>query len=93
MDADGIELRELPPPPRRRNDLPEWEVRYYGKVIGRIAATRLSGARNTFYFAWGVHPDNGREYRLEGNIDLDERVDVITRFHLDPSEFSQHLGI
>lgn len=46
-----------------------------------------------FYFSYGIHPASGREYHLEGNIDFEERVDVVRRFHLDPLEFEQHLGI
>lgn len=91
--AHGITVQELPRPARKRNALPEWEVRLDGKVIGRVEARKLPGARNLFYFAYGIHPTSGREYHLEGNIDFEERVDVVRRFHLDPLEFEQHLGI
>lgn len=92
--APGITIQQLPPASRlRRNDLPRWEVRLNGRIIGRVETKKLGGARNLFYFAYGIHPENGREYRLEGNIDFDERVDVVRRFHLNPLEFEQHLGI
>ncbi len=68
-------------------------MRFDGKLIGRVETKRLSGARNLFYFAYACHPDTGEEYRLEGDTDLEERVDAVRRFWLDPSAFSQHLGI
>lgn len=77
----------------KRHQLPRWAVRFDGELIGRIEATRIGGARNVFYFAWGLHPRTGREVRLEGDTSFDDRVDVVRRFHLDPMAFSQHLSI
>lgn len=64
-----------------------------GRLIGHIEEKQLSGARNHFYFAWGVHPESGKEYRLEGSIYFDERVQVVYDFYRDPSTGAQHLGI
>lgn len=46
-----------------------------------------------FYFATGIHPVTGKHHRLEGNIDFDDRVNVIADFHQDPMTSRQHLGI
>lgn len=62
-------------------------------VIGWIEEHHLRGARNTFYFAIGVHPKTGRHVRLEGNTDFDDRVNVIADFHQDPMTSRQHLGL
>lgn len=89
-----VSVTQLPPAnPRKKSVLPVYEVRLQGKRIGRVETIRLGGARNTFYFAYGNHPENGREYRLEGNTDFEERVDVVRRFYMNPLEFKQHLGI
>jgi hypothetical protein len=91
-------VRRLPAATTRLGELPRWEVSYGGEatgwvVIGWIEEQRLRGARNPFFFATAVHPSNGRVYRLEGNIDFDERVNVIADFHLDPMTSRQHLGL
>jgi hypothetical protein len=89
----GVELVELPPRnPRQRNRLPEWAVKLDGHRVGRIETHSLRGARNPLYFAFGIHPENGRAIRLEGNIDLEERVRVVVAFWRDPTTGSQHLG-
>lgn len=89
-----VTVTQLPPAnPRKRSVLPVYEVRLQGKRIGRVETKHLSGARNLFYFAYGLHPETGREYRLEGSIDFDERVDAVRRFHKDPLAFEQHLGL
>ena len=94
MHAPGVTVELLPRAnPRRRTELPRYAVRLDGKVIGRVDTKRLSGARNLFFFAFAIHPATGREHRLEGNTDFEERVDAVRRFWLDPSEFSQHLGL
>jgi hypothetical protein len=94
MHASGVTVEQLPPRSKlKRNALPIFAVRYNGKVIGRVETKHIGGARNTFYFAFGLHPDTGEEYRLEGSIYFDERVDAVRRFHLNPLEFQQHLGI
>lgn len=94
MHASEVTVSVLPPSnPRRRTELPRYAVRFDGKLIGRVETKRLSGARNAFFFAYALHPETGREHRLEGNTDFEERVDVVRRFWLDPSAFSQHLGL
>lgn len=91
-----VSVRQLPEAklhaPRR------WEVSYGSEaagwtVIGWIDEKRLRGARNTFYFAIGIHPKTNKHYRLEGNTDFDERVNVIADFHRDPMTSRQHLGM
>jgi hypothetical protein len=53
----GVTVLELPPANRlERNPLPVWEVRRDGVVIGRIEQQKLGGAKNLFYFAFGIHP-------------------------------------
>ncbi len=94
MHAPGITVKLLPRAnPRRRTELPRYAVRLDGKVIGRVETKHLRGARNLFYFAYVLHPDTGQEHRLEGNTDFEERVDVVRRFWLEPSEFPQHIGL
>lgn len=94
MHAPGVTVEILPRSnPRRRTELPCYAVKLNGRPIGRVQTKHLSGARNLFYFAYACHPDTGKEYRLEGNTDLEERVDAVRRFWLDPSTFAQHLGI
>jgi len=38
-------------------------------------------------------PQNGPARPLEGNIDFDDRVNVIADFHQDPMTSRQHLGL
>lgn len=94
MHAPGVTVSLLPRAnPRRRTELPRYAVKLNGRPIGSVETKHLSGARNLFYFACACHPDTGKEYRLEGNTDLEERVDAVRRFWLDPSTFAQHLGL
>lgn len=94
MHAPGVTVEILPRSnPRRRTELPRYAVKLDGKLIGRIETKHLSGARNLFFFAYALHPKTGKEHRLEGNTNFGERVDVVRRFWLDPSAFSQHLGL
>lgn len=88
-----VSARQLPRPYKRIPDPLVWEVRYGDEVIGWVEQRSLRGARNTFYFATGVHPHTGKHYRLEGSIDFDERVNTIADFHLDPNSSRQHLGV
>ena len=95
LDQPSISVRQLP---RTNRELPKWEVLSGDEstgwqVIGWIEEKHLRGARNPFYFATGVHPTNGRHYRLEGNTDFDERVNAIADFHLDPNTSRQHLEL
>ena len=93
-----VSVRKLPAATNRPTELPRWEVTYGSQatgwtVIGWIEEHHLRGARNTFYFAIGVHPKTGRHVRLEGNTDFDDRVNVIADFHQDPMTSRQHLGL
>lgn len=90
--APGITVRALRPTSKRQLTPVEWEVTLDGSVIGRVEARKIGHASAVFYFAFGMHPVDGREIRLEGSTDFAERVNVLRRFHIDPSEFSQHLG-
>lgn len=89
----AVSVVQLPLQTRRLTEQPRWEVRLDGVVIGWIQQERLRGASNVFYFATAVHPTTGRQHRLEGNIDFDERVQVILAFHRDPMSSEQHLGV
>ncbi len=91
----SISVRRLP---RTGRELPRWEVLSGDEatgwqVIGWIQEEHLRGARNPFFFAIGIHPVDHRHYRLEGNIDFDERVNTVADFHLDPITSRQHLGL
>lgn len=93
-----VSVRKLPAATTRLSELPRWEVTYGSQatgwtVIGWIEEHHLRGARNTFYFAIGIHPKTGRHVRLEGNADFDDRVNVIADFHQDPMTSRQHLGL
>ncbi|HRN29608.1 MAG TPA: hypothetical protein PK781_01535 [Terrimesophilobacter sp.] len=92
QNRDGAVVRRLLPATRRRSELARWEVRVDGKVVGWIDEHNISGATATFYFAVGIHPGNGNEYRLEGSTDFGERVRVVRDFHRDPMSSRQHLG-
>lgn len=90
---EGVEIRELPPPDsRRRVHLSVYEVRRHGKVVGRVETKHIGGARHIFYFAFGIHPSTGREVRLEGNTDFEERIATACRFTDAPDDYSQHTG-
>lgn len=94
MQAPGVTVEILPRSnPRRRTELPRHAVKLDGKLIGRVETKHLSGARNLSFFAYAFHPVTGKEHRLEGNTDFEERVDAVRRFWLDPSTFAQHLGL
>lgn len=93
QEREGAVVRRLLPATRRRSEPPRWEVRVDGKVVGWIDEHHINGATSTFYFAVGIHPGNGKEYRLEGSTDFGERVDVVRDFHLDPMSSRQHLGL
>jgi hypothetical protein len=93
----AVSVRRLPPATTRASERPRWEVAYGSEatgwtVIGWVEEHHLRGARNPFYFATGIHPTTHTLYRLEGNTDFEERVNVIADFHLDPMTSSQHLG-
>lgn len=88
---EDVSVVKLPVRTKWRLEDPRWEVRFRGEAIGWIQQKHLRGASNTFFFATGIHPENGREYRLEGNIDFRERVQVIVDFHRDPMTSRQHL--
>lgn len=92
-----VSAHRLPASTQGRTELPWWEVRYGceatgWKVIGWIEERRLSGTRRPLYFPIGIHPRTGKQYRLEGNTDLDERVNAVADFHQDPMTSWQHLG-
>lgn len=94
----AVSVRRLPSSTGKPTELPRWEVTYGSEatgweVIGWIQEQALRGASNRFYFATGIHPDTGNHHRLEGNIDFDERVNVIADFHQDPMTSRQHLGL
>ena len=94
----AVSVRRLPAQTTQASEPPRWEVSYGSEatgwtVIGWIEQHTLRGAKNPFYFATGIHPKTGKAYRLEGNIDFDERVNVIADFHLDPMTSRQHLGL
>lgn len=93
LEHAGVEIRRLLPSTRRRSEPPRWEVSVDRRVIGWIDGHTIPGAAATFYFATGVHPSSGKEYRLEGSTDFHERVDVLCRFHDDPMTSRQHLGM
>lgn len=93
-----VTVRKLPAVTVRPVELPKWEVSYGCEatgwvVIGWIEERSLRGASRRFYFATGVHPTTGKHYRLEGDTDFDDRVNVIADFHIDPMTSRQHLGI
>ena len=97
-DEAAVSVRRLPAATTRAGELPRWEVSYGSQatgwtVIGWIEEHRLRGAKNPFYFAAAIHPVNSMVYRLEGNIDFDERVNTIADFHHDPMTSRQHLGM
>lgn len=97
-DGSAISVRRLPAATTRTSEAPRWEVTCGSEaigwtIIGWIEEQHLRGAKNPFYFATAVHPTNGRVYRLEGNIDFDDRVNVIADFHQDPMTSRQHLGL
>ncbi|WP_424445862.1 hypothetical protein [Microbacterium sp. CH-015] len=88
-----ISTRLLPPATRRKSEPPRWEVRLGPTIIGWIEARRIGGASATFYFAYGLIPGTGETVNLESNIEFDERVDLLRRFHADPMVAEQHLNL
>lgn len=92
VDTSHVTIHESSPVTRRRNEGPRWEVRAEGQVIGWVEARYLGKGHTLFYFATGIHPTTGREYRLEGSTNFDERVNVVADFYRDPMTQRQHLG-
>lgn len=96
-DEPVVSAHRLPATTRGLAEPPRWEVRYGceavgWKVIGWIEELHMRGVPKPFFFAIGVHPRTGRHYRLEGNIDFDERVNTVADFYQDPMTSWQHLG-
>lgn len=77
--------------PKFRHSLPEWEVRFGGRLIGLVRERKLQNTAHPFFEAVGIHPTTGEQVRLELSTDRDERIDIVRRFWLDPTEFPQHL--
>lgn len=88
-----MQIRRMLPSTRRGSERPRWEVSVEGTVIGWIDENMIGRSSVVFYFATGIHPENGREYRLENSTDFHERVEVLRQFHLDPMSSRQHLGL
>lgn len=77
--------------PSRRGELPVFEISLDGEVIGFVHETRLRGAVNPFYRAWGIYPGTTRRIDLQLATGFDMQVDVVRRFHSYPQEFARHL--
>lgn len=93
VSTDQVAVRRLPRVTSRMSENARWEVIAGGRVIGWIEEQHLRGASKVFYFAIGVHPTTGQHFRLEGNTDFDDRVNVIADFYRDPMTSRQHLPI
>ena len=76
--------------PRKRRDLPEWEVSDGGQVLGWIKEWHATTTRTVFYRATAIHPTNGRHVGLESSPDFENRVQVIVDFHNDPATGRAH---
>jgi hypothetical protein len=61
-----------------------------GKVAGYVEEWRTRGASATFYRATGLHPETGKECRLESSTNLDERVATVLDFYTDPERYAHH---
>lgn len=92
VDTSHVTAHKLPKVTRRLSEDTRWEVRAGEQVIGWIEERYLGKGHTLFYFATGIHPETGKEYRLEGNTSFDDRVNVIADFYRDPMTQSQHLG-
>jgi hypothetical protein len=93
LEHPGVQIRLMRPATRRRSERPRWEVSAQGRVIGWVDENVIGGSSAVFYFVTAIHPENGREYRLENSTDFHDRVEVIRRFDLDPMTSRQHLGL
>lgn len=82
------ELRPLPP--SRRGSLPRWAVYLDGERIGEIQEIHLGGARLPFYEAIVKHPLTGKPLSLELHTEIENRVEVIVKFHRDPKTGQRH---
>lgn len=92
-----VSVRKLPSVTGRQIEQPRWEVSYGSeavgwRVIGWIDQRNLGRTRSPFYFAIGIHPETGKRHRLEGSSNLDDRVNTVADFHIDPMTSGQHLG-
>ena len=92
-DTSHVTAHKLPKATRRLSEETRWEVRAGDQVIGWIEERHLGKGYTQFFFAIGIHPENSREYRLEGSTDFDDRVNVVADFYRDPMTQRQHLGI
>lgn len=93
LEHPGVQIRRMLPASRRGSERPRWEVSVEWRVIGWIDENTIGRSSVVFYFATGIHPENGKEYRLENSTDFHERVEVLRQFHLDPMSSRQHLGL
>lgn len=82
LPADAPRVDVILLPPRRRNDLDEWEIRVNGAVVGWVKACRIGGARATFYDAHAFH--DGKLYMLNASTDRDERINTVLRYWASP---------
>lgn len=60
-----------------------------GVQLGRIERRHL-GRAGTFWAAFGVHPELGREVPLELSADRDERIRRVLDFRARPDAYRQH---
>lgn len=87
-----LHLRLLPPRSYRlRHRPPEWEVTEdEGKVVGHIEQHHIGGASSPFFMLTALHPQTGERIPLELSASLDERVEKLARFLVEPDAFAQH---
>jgi len=82
----GVQVREIQRSTRRRrHEPPRWEVSVRGVLIGWVDERLLPTSSATFYFAVGIDLETGKEHRLEGNTDCQERIDRVAAFQTDKS--------
>lgn len=86
VDAEpypGVELRKVP------GEL-AWTLHDdAGVQLGRIERKHL-GRGGTFWAAYGIHPELGREVPLELSAVRDERIASVLDFRSRPDAYRQH---
>ncbi|WP_344754744.1 hypothetical protein [Gryllotalpicola koreensis] len=75
--------------PKRRLDLPEWEVMVGGRIVGWVRQVRIGRSSVVFFEATGML--DGERVRLEVTADRDERFRVVAEFSVAPQRYRRHL--
>jgi hypothetical protein len=78
----GITVRKMWP--KRRFDLPEWELSRDGKIVGYLKQWRASRGGVVFFNLTAFHPETGKALDMGSDTKFDARVAKLDSFLADP---------